>query len=147
MSATEKGFSLVEVMVALALGGVITATAVTSFKASLDEQGISKRDWEAFTIAQQTMELVSSVPLTDNRLAPNSTASTPGALADAECASITSTMQHFKTNALGIVTSDGPFEVCIKVNNGSPFGALRNIRVVVLYTAVGARNVMLQTIR
>lgn len=146
MSA-PKGFSLVEVMVALALGGVITATAVTSFKASLDEQGISKRDWAAFTIAQQTMELVSSVPLDDDRLGVNSTSSSPGAASDAECASVTSAVQHYRTDEFGIPSASGPFEVCIKVNNGNPFGQLRNIRVVVLYSAVGARHVMLQTIR
>ena len=146
MSA-PKGFSLIEVMVALALGGVITATAVTTFKASLDEQGISKRDWEAFTIAQQTMEVVSSVPDDDDRLGANSSASSPGSAADAECASIATGVQHFTTNALGVPTPGGPFEVCIKVKDGNPFGSLKNIRVVVLYTAVGARNVMLQTIR
>jgi prepilin-type N-terminal cleavage/methylation domain-containing protein len=145
--SAPKGFSLVEVMVALALGGVITATAVTSFKASLDEQGISKRDWAAFTIAQQTMEVVSSVPDDDSRLSTNSTATSPGSAADAECASITSTVQHFKTNDLGVPTVGGAYDVCIKVNNGNPFGQLKNVRVVVLYTAVGARNVILQTIR
>jgi prepilin-type N-terminal cleavage/methylation domain-containing protein len=146
MSA-PKGFSLVEVMVALALGGVVTAAAVTSFKASLDEQGISKRDWAAFTIAQQTMELVSSVPNDDSRLSANSTAALPGSAGDAECASITSTSQHFTTDELGVPTLGGPYEVCIKVNNANPFGQLKNVRVVVLYTAPGARHVILQTIR
>jgi prepilin-type N-terminal cleavage/methylation domain-containing protein len=153
MRRSGPGFSLIEVMVAMLLGGIVVGATVTSLKASLDEQGASKLEWESFTIAQQTMELLSALPRDHGLLSGNdgvgggtSPATGPGTAADRECASIAQGAQHFRTNALGKVVSDGAFDVCIKVKDGHPFGVLKNVRVVVM-TSSGAGNVLLQTIR
>ncbi len=144
---TARGFSLVEVMVAMAVGGVIVASAVTSFKLSLDEQGRAKREWQAFTIAQQQMEILSSMPTGHALLVGNSSASSDiGTAADADCSGIPAGLQHKTVDGFGAVAS-GPFEMCVKVTDGSPFGSKKNIRVVVLFNAGGKRHVLLQTIR
>jgi prepilin-type N-terminal cleavage/methylation domain-containing protein len=149
MKTLRAGFSLIEVMVAMLLGAVVAATAVTSLKSSLDDQRDSKLDWEGFTIAQQTMELLSSLPRDHGLLSGNDAVGGtffPGTPSDRNCAAIASGPQHFTTNALGKVVAGGAFDVCIKVKDGHPFGVLKNVRVVVTSSS-GDSNVLLQTIR
>jgi prepilin-type N-terminal cleavage/methylation domain-containing protein len=147
------GFSLIEVMVTMVIGGVVVGATVTSLKTSLDDQGASKVEWESFTIAQQTMELLSALPRDHGLLSGNdsvgggaSAATGPGTAADRNCSTIAPGPQHFRTDALGKVVANGAFDVCIKVKDGHPFGVLKNVRVVVS-TSSGAGNVLLQTIR
>ena len=142
-----RGFSLIEVMVALGLAGLLAATVVATFANVLTAQGRSKREWEAFTIAEQQMELLEALPSTASLLAPNSTSAAPGGAADRTCSDISAGAQHFRTNGLGDVVNAGQYDVCIKVTAGNPFGALRNVRVVVLYEYGGTDGVLLQTIR
>lgn len=145
---TPQAFSLLEVMVAVALAGVLAATVTATFKGSLDEQARSKHEWQAFTIAQQTMETLSALPRTHELLAHNTqlSASTPGTNADATCPMALG-VQHKMVNGLGDAAS-GPYEMCIKVTDGHPSGNLKDVRVVVLYkTLTGNGNVLLQTLR
>jgi prepilin-type N-terminal cleavage/methylation domain-containing protein len=143
----RRGFSLIEVMVALGLGAVIAATVVATFSSVLGAQGRSKREWEAFTIAEQQLELLASLPSDAGLLAPNSNSTAPGAAADRRCDDIPAGPQHFRTNGLGDVRPSGAYDVCIKVTAGNPFGGLRNVRVVALYEFGGTDGVLLQTIR
>jgi len=148
MKTSHHAFSLVEVMVAMALAGVVVASAVTSFKYSLDEQALAKREWLAFTVAQQQMEILASLPTTHPLLTANvSSAVAAGTPADAICTDVPPGTQHFRVNGLGDVATDGQFDVCFRVTDGSPLGSKKNVRVVVVYQSGGARHVMLQTIR
>lgn len=143
----RHGFSLIEVMVAVALGAVIAATVVATFSGALNTQGRGKREWEAFTIAQQQMELLSALPTDASLLSSNSSGVDPGSAADRTCSDIPPGAQHFRTNGLGDVVTAGQYDVCIKVTAGHPIGALRDVRVVVLYEYGGTDGVLLQTIR
>jgi prepilin-type N-terminal cleavage/methylation domain-containing protein len=144
----NRAFSLIEVMVAMGLGGVIIASAVTSFKLSLDEQGIAKREWQAFTVAQQRMELLAALPSTHPLLTGTvSSAVGTGTVADAICSDIPLGTQHMKVDGLGLDNTAGQFEVCYRITDGNPLGSKKNVRVVALYAFEGNRNVMLQTIR
>ncbi|HEY1098953.1 MAG TPA: type II secretion system protein [Myxococcota bacterium] len=143
------GFTLIEVMVAVALAGLVMTSAVSTFKTSLDEQALATREWQAFTIAQQHMEMLSALPrdhtfLTGNN---NGATTTPGSDADGTCTGIADGAQHFRVNRLGVKTAGGQYDVCYKVWDGNPIGALRNVRVVVAFNFQGARHVLLQTIR
>ena len=60
----RRAFSLVEVMVALALSGLVVGTAVIAFHDSVVNQATAKHEWVAFSIAQQRMELLASSPKT-----------------------------------------------------------------------------------
>jgi prepilin-type N-terminal cleavage/methylation domain-containing protein len=143
-----SAFSLIEVMVAMGIGGVIVASAVTSFKFSLDEQARAKREWQAFTIAQQQMEVLSSLPTTHALLSANvSSAVAAGSDADATCDGIANGLQRKRVDGLGTASATGQFDLCVKITDGSPFGSKKNIRVVVLFDAGGKRHVLLQTIR
>ncbi len=145
-----RGFTLVEVMVAVALGGVVMASAVTTFKTSLDEQALGKREWQAFTIAQQYMELLSALPRDHTLLSGNAAEGDTtilGSAADGTCESVGEGVQNFRVDGLGTRATGGQYTVCFKIKEGSPFGALKNVRVVVTYTFAGARHVLLQTVR
>lgn len=145
---SPQAFSLLEVMVAVALAGVLAATVTATFKGSLDEQARSKHEWQAFTIAQQMMEKLSALPRSHELLAHNTVlvAGVPGTAADATCP-MGLGAQHKMVNGLGDDAS-GPYEMCVKVTDGHPSGNLKDIRVVVLYkTLTGNGNVLLQTIR
>ena len=144
----NRAFSLIEVMVAMGLGGVIIASAVTSFKVSLDEQGIAKREWQAFTVAQQRMELLAALPTTHPLLTGTvGSATAAGTDADAICSDIPLGSQHMKVDGLGLDSATGQFEVCYRITDGNPLGSKKNVRVVALYGYEGNRNVILQTIR
>jgi prepilin-type N-terminal cleavage/methylation domain-containing protein len=148
MKISQHAFSLVEVMVAMALAGIVVASAVTSFKYSLDEQALAKREWLAFTVAQQQMEILASLQTTHPLLTGNvSSAIAAGTAADAICTDIPLGAQHFSVNGLGDVTTNGQFDVCFRITDGSPLGSKKNVRVVVVYQSGGARHVVLQTIR
>lgn len=144
---TARAFSLIEVMVAVGLGGVIVASAVTTFKYALDEQALAKREWQAFTVAQQQMEILAAVPTTHPLLTSNAGSSNAGARADAVCNDIPVGLQHFRTDGLGNPSSSGAFDVCYRVTDGSPLGSKKNVRVVVNYDSGGKRHVILQSIR
>lgn len=131
----------------MGLGGIIVASAVTSFKFSLDEQAIAKRDWLAFTVAQQRMELLSALPTTHPLLAGNVAGTGAGTDADGTCADIALGTQHFKVNGLGEPETDGQFDLCYRVTDGNPIGSKKNVRVVITYEFQGKRHVLLQTIR
>lgn len=143
----SRGFSLVEVMVAMGLGGVIVASAVTSFKYSLDEQALAKREWQAFSIAQQRMEILSTLPLSHPLLTGNAAGAAAGTAADGRCDDLAGGPQRFRVNGLGDPLAGGPFEVCYRVTDGNPIGTKKNVRVVVVYDYQGKRHVLLQTIR
>lgn len=130
----------------MGLGGVIVASAVTSFKYSLDEQALAKREWQAFTIAQQRMELLSTLPLSHPLLTGNAAGAGAGTDADGRCDDIAGP-QRFRMNGLGEPLSGGQFEVCYRVTDGNPIGTKKNVRVVVVYDYQGKRHVLLQTIR
>lgn len=131
----------------MGLGGVIVATAVTSFKFALDEQALAKREWQAFTIGQQRMELLAALPTTHSLLTGNVSATNAGSTADGTCDDIAGGAQHFRTNGLGDAESGGQFDVCFRITDGSPIGSKKNVRVVVVYDYQGKRHVMLQAIR
>lgn len=134
-------------MVAVGLGGVVMASAVSTFKTSLDEQALSKREWQAFTIAQQNMELLSALPSDHTLLSGNSPVGVPGSPNDATCAGISNGIQHFKVDGLGNKVVGGQYDVCFKVTVGDPVGSLKNVRVVVTYSFGVQRHVVLQTVR
>jgi prepilin-type N-terminal cleavage/methylation domain-containing protein len=145
--SSARAFSLVEVMVAMGLGGVIVASAVTTFKFALDEQGVAKREWQAFTIAQQRMELLSALPTTHPLLANNVAGANAGTAADATCDDIALGPQHLQVDGLGNPKPGGLFDVCYRVTDGNPIGSKKNVRVVITYEYEGKRHVTLQTIR
>jgi hypothetical protein len=134
-------------MVAMAVGGVIIATAVTSFKFSLDEQALSKREWQAFTIAQQRMELLSALPTSSPLLVGNVAATGAGTEADGRCDDIATGVQRFRMNGLGEPDNAGQFDVCYRITDGNPIGSKKNVRVVVTFDFQGKRHVILQSIR
>ncbi len=143
-----RGFSLVEVMVALALSGLVVGTAVVAFHDSVVNQASAKHEWIAFSIAQQRMELLAAIPRNSTILNDN-TASAVGAgtAADALC-TMTTGPQHFRVNELGDPDAAGVYDLCWRVTDGSPSADLKNIRVVVLYPVLnGSRHVIVQTIR
>ena len=145
----KRGFSLLEAMVAIALAGVVAATVIATFKGSIDAQSRSKHDWHAFTIAQQNMERWSAIPRTSALLNENSTTTNPGDATDSTCVGQPAGSRHFRVNELGQPSASGVYDLCIKVTDGSPEGALKNVRVVVEYakTSGGTEHVLLQTIR
>ena len=135
-------------MVAVAFGGVVMATAASAFKTSLDEQALSKREWQAFTIAQQNMELLAALPRDHTMLGANNVGSAvPGSKEDAICTDISVGAQHFRVDGLGVPKAGGQYDVCFKVKEGDPLGSLKNVRVVVVYTFGVQRHVVLQTVR
>lgn len=142
-----RGFSLIEVMVAMGLGGIIVASAVTSFKYTLDEQALAKREWQAFTIAQQRMEILAALPTSHTLLVGNVGGTNAGTAADATCEDIGVGPQHLIMDGLGNEVATGQFHVCYRVTDGNPIGSKKNVRVVVTYDSGGKRHVMLQTIR
>lgn len=131
----------------MGLGGVIVASAVTTFKYALDEQALAKRDWQAFTLAQQRMEILASLPTTHPLLVGNVGGAKAGTAADAFCDDVPLGAQHLKLDGLGNEVPTGAFDVCYRITDGSPFGSKKNVRVVVTYNSGGERHVMLQTIR
>lgn len=145
----HRGFSLLEVMVAVAVAGLSIAAAVSSFKHSLDEQARAKKEWQAFTIAEQRMELLAALPATHPFLTPNSAAGSirAGSIEDADCSEVTNVAQHSRVNGLGITEATGFFDLCTKVTAGDPSGNLLNVRTFVTYELGGKQHVVLQTIR
>jgi prepilin-type N-terminal cleavage/methylation domain-containing protein len=144
----RAGFSLVEVMVAIGLSGLVVGTAVVAFRDSIVNQATAKHEWVAFSIAQQRMELLASIPTSSLALVQNTTSAIDaGTDADAVC-DMPLGSQHFRVNDLGVPTADGVYELCWRVTDGSPSAALKNIRVVVKYPVFsGSRHVIVQTIR
>lgn len=142
-----RAFSLIETMVALGLGGVIAANVVVTFSAAINTQGRGKREWAAFTIAQQNLELLAALPNDSEFLLANDSSLTPGARSDLTCTGIPLGVQHFRTNGLGDKLATGQFDVCYKITSANPIGGLRNVRVVVLYEFGGQSGVLLQTVR
>ncbi len=143
----SRGFSLIEVMVAMGLGGVIVASAVTTFKYALDEQALAKREWQAFTIAQQRMEILAALPTTHPLLVGNAPGNNAGTAADATCDDIAVGAQHFRLDGLGNLSPTGQFDLCFRITDGNPIGSKKNVRVVIIYDYQGKRHVTLQTIR
>jgi Tfp pilus assembly protein PilV len=147
-SQRRAAFSLVEVMVAMGLSGLVVGTAVVAFHDSIVNQATAKHEWMAFSIAQQRMELLSSIPTGSLALVQNTTtAIDAGTDVDAVC-NMPLGDQHFRVNELGVATADGVYELCWRVTDGSPSAALKNIRVIVKYPVFsGSRHVIVQTIR
>lgn len=135
-------------MVAVAVAGLTVAAAVSSFKHSLDEQARSKKEWQAFTIAEQRMEMLASLPNSHPLLTANSAKSgvAAGSDADADCSEVGGA-QHVVVDGLGNPDPKGGFDLCTKVTAGDPSGNLMNIRTFVNYELGGKRHVVLQTIR
>lgn len=147
---TGRGFSLLEAMVAIVMAGVVAAIVVATFKGSLDEQSRSKNDWQAFTIAQQQMELFAALPRSSAMLNENDTNANPGSVADATCTGVpTGDGRHQRVDALGNLSATGSFDVCVKVTDNKPEGALKYVRVIVDYTGHNGatEHVALQTVR
>jgi prepilin-type N-terminal cleavage/methylation domain-containing protein len=143
-----KGFSLVEVMVAIGLSAIVIGAAVGAFHGSLVEQAASKHKWVAFSIGQQQMEMLASIPKDAVPLAQN-VASAVGAGTDADAiCDMAIGPQHFRVNDLGAPSLTGTYELCWRVTDGSPSADLKNVRVVVLFPVLnGSGHVILQTIR
>ncbi len=145
----RRGFSLLEAMVAMGLAGVLAGTVSATFKGSILEQAKSRHEWEAFTIAQQTMERWSAMPRASALLDQNSTTSTPGTAADNTCTGVTAGERHKKVDAYGVASVTGAYDVCVKVTDANPEPTLKNVRVIVEFAdATGvSRNIVLQTFR
>lgn len=144
-----RGFSLLEVMVAMAIAGIFVSNAVSAFAGSIHANADAKRSWVAFTIAQQQMEILSAIPVTALALAHNSTAVNLGKTADASCNGLPASLIR-RVNTFGVADPKGFFELCWRVTVGSPARELRNIRVIVNYPKMASQevaHVVLQTIR
>jgi len=142
---------MIEAMIALAISGVVSATALNIYKTTMDDHAKAAHEWSAFTIAQSRMELLANAPRNSSLL--NDTAAdsaSPGTTADQTCSGGVDgkLSTDMRVDALGRASAGGAFELCWKVTNGSPQGSLRNIRVVATYPANGTRkSVFLQTFR
>lgn len=148
MSRPPAGFSLIEAMVAIGLAGVIAASVTIAFQGALVEQEDARHEWAAFTIAQQRMELLASMPRGAADLTENSTATAPGSASDATCDDVPMGPRHHKVDDLAVPAEDGFFDVCWKVNANHPVGNVNNIRVVVTWpTRTGRGHVLMQTVR
>lgn len=144
----RRGFSLVEAMVAIGLAGVIAAAVTVAFQGALVEQEDARHEWAGFTIAQQRMELLASMPRSAADLTENSTVAEPGMAADATCDDVPMGPRHYRVDALAVPADNGFYEVCWKVNANHPIGNVQNIRVVVSWaTRSGRSHVLMQTVR
>ena len=111
-------------------------------------ESLQIQSWQAFTVAQQRMELLSALPTTHPLLTGTvGNATAAGTAADAICSDIPLGTQHMKVDGLGLDSATGQFEVCYRITDGNPLGSKKNVRVVALYGYEGNRNVILQTIR
>ena len=145
----SRGFSLLEAMVALSMAGVLGGTVAATMRGSILEQSRSKHEWEAFTVAQQTMERWSAMPRSSPLMDQNSSTTTPGSSADNTCAGVPGGERHRRVDAYGVPSVNGVYDVCVKVTDGSPETTLKNIRVVVEYRdgSGATANTVLQTYR
>jgi prepilin-type N-terminal cleavage/methylation domain-containing protein len=147
-----RGFSLIEAMISIAIAATVSTTALNIFKQTIDDQQRASREWSAFTIAEQRMELLANAPSNSSLLNDIVIdAATPGSDADKTCAggvdgSLSSDML---VDQLGNQNSGGVFQLCWKITAGNPQGSLRNVRVVVTFPTNegGKGNVYLQTFR
>lgn len=141
-------FSLIEAMVAIAIAGLAAAAVTAAFQGALVEQEDARHEWAGFTIAQQRMELLASMPRGAADLDANSTHPDPGGDADATCDDVSMGPRHYRVDAIGLAHQDGVYEVCWKVNANHPVGNVNNIRVIATWpTRSGRGHVLLQTVR
>jgi hypothetical protein len=135
-------------MVAIGLAGVIAAAVTVAFQGALVEQEDARHEWAGFTIAQQRMELLASMPRGAADLTANSTHAQPGSDADATCDDVPMGPRHYRVDDLARPAADGFYEVCWKVNANHPIGNVQNIRVVATWpTRSGRGHVLMQTVR
>jgi type II secretory pathway pseudopilin PulG len=146
--SNSKAFSLVEAMVAIAIAGLIAATVTAAFQGALVEQADARHEWAGFTIAQQRMELLASMPRGAADLDANSTHPEPGSAADATCDDVPMGPRRYLVDAAGLASPTGDYEVCWKVNANHPIGNVNNIRVIATWpTRSGRGHVLMQTVR
>lgn len=146
-TAKPRGFSLLEAMVALALSALIAASVVATFKGALDDQGKSKHEWIAFTIAQQTMERLSAASRNSAVLAENDPGrANPGQGTDLQC-DLNDPLTHFRVDEFGVAAATGVYDLCWKITADAILN-VRNLRVLVTYPSeTGTSHVLLQTLR
>ncbi len=149
---TGRGFSLIEVLVAIGISAVLASAVLVSVRQGIETSGRNKHRWQAFTVAQQQMEILQAAPKDAPSLVGDALIAN-GTPADATCSDVTSNLRHYCVNALGQRTLDlapctGKYELCWKVRFGAPEGVLRTVRVVVGYpTLEGREHVLLETVR
>jgi len=134
-----RGFTLLEAMISMAIAGIVVSAALTSYRVGIAQSADQRREWNAFTIAQQRIELLSSFSpaapdLSDN--APDTISPTQiGTGVDTDCSNGVdgSLSVDMKVDALGFPNANGRYMLCWKVTPGSPAGNLLNLRVVTGY--------------
>jgi prepilin-type N-terminal cleavage/methylation domain-containing protein len=149
-----RGFTLIEALAALALAGVVVASAISTVSTALRTQADGRHAWLAFSIAQSKMEELAAVdrldPVVDDTVPDTLSLGELGTPADAQCDNgvdgrLTTDM---RVNEFGTQTGVGKYRLCWKVTAGFPTGALKTIRVVAEYPSQGGTDsVMLQLIR
>lgn len=154
MMHAAKGFTLIEAVISLTIAGLVVASAISTYRVAQLQQRDQKGEWIAFTVAQQQMELLGSMPKEsislDDDTGDGISAALFGTKDDANCdvgvdGSLTADM---KVNETGRADASGNYLLCWKVTDGSPQGTLKNIRVIGGYGPPGDRSyVLLQVIR
>jgi prepilin-type N-terminal cleavage/methylation domain-containing protein len=140
-----KGFTLIESMVSIAIAGLALAGSLALFSTSTRQAQRQERELVAFTIAQQKIELLSSVPKGSPLLAqvevgdvndPSLFAGVDGPLPALR-----------RVDGFGDPRVDGEYVVYWKVE--PEFGSLSRVRVYVRFPPVDveANHVVLETLR
>lgn len=140
-----RGFTLIESMVSLAVAGLALAGSLALFSTSTRQGQRQERELVAFTIAQQKIELLASVP----KGSPLLVSSQPGDVNDpglVEGVDGPPPAERF-VNGLGDPSPTGEYLVYWKVE--PEIGSLARIRVYVRFPPVDveANHVVLETFR
>ena len=147
----RSAFTMIEVMIALALAGIAGAAAVSVYTLAVRNGGDQGNEWQAVAIAQQQMEFLASAPRTSALLADTVVdGAAPGSTGDRTCASGVDGTRggNGHVNGLGDPDNNGLFELCWKNTAGSPSGILINTRVIVTYpTRDSTKTIFFQLLR
>lgn len=147
----RSAFTMIEVMIALALAAVAGAAAVSVYTLAVRNSGDQGNEWQAVAIAQQQMEKLASAPRTSSLLADTvADTATPGSAADRTCdTGVDGTLGgNGHVNGLGDPDNTGLFQLCWKNTAGSPAGILINTRVMVVYpTRESTKTIFFQLLR
>lgn len=140
-----RGFTLIEAMVSLAIAGLALAGSLALFSTSQQQSSRQEKELVAFTIAQQKIELLSSVP----RGSPLLQSTVSGDVQDpSPLVGVDGpVLAERKVNALGDPATDGPYLVYWKVE--PEIGSLVRVKVYVRFPPVDveANHVAVETFR
>lgn len=145
-----RAFSLIEVMVSLGIAALTGSMAVAAFQRGVAQAGAGDREWIAFTLAQQQLEMLAAAPRTSALLDDVvADAATPGSRADANCATGVDGRVAARVDALGVAAANGPYELCWKTTDDHPSGSLKNVRAIVTFPSERGerKSVQLQVLR